>query len=163
MEAPRLAVHLGSASQEAERGAVATRRSRAGFSLSAGSRSTARAFVEFWIAILYSRPRIDALRAIGGAFVSIELETVRHIARLANLELSEDEVRVTARELSAILGYIDKLNELDTARIEPTSHVTRMERAFREDRVLPSLEVERALANAPETEDGHFTVPKVIG
>ncbi len=95
--------------------------------------------------------------------MSIELETVRHIARLANLELSEDEVRVTARELSAILGYIDKLNELDTARIEPTSHVTRMERAFREDRVLPSLEVERALANAPETEDGHFTVPKVIG
>jgi len=95
--------------------------------------------------------------------MSIGLESVRHIAHLANLEFSDNELEIFARQLNDILGYIDKLNELDTTRIEPTSHISRMEQAFREDRVFPSLEVGRALANAPESKDGHFTVPKVIG
>jgi len=95
--------------------------------------------------------------------MSIQLETVRHIARLANLEFSEEELGIFARQLDSILVYIDKLNELDTQRVEPTSHVTQKDQAFREDRVAPSLEVLRALANSPETKDGHFSVPKVIG
>ena len=95
--------------------------------------------------------------------MSIPVETVRHIARLANLEFADEELEVLARQLNSILVYIDKLDELDTRDIEPTSHVTEMDRAFREDRVVPSLEVSEALANAPETKDGHFAVPKVIG
>ena len=95
--------------------------------------------------------------------MAIQVETVRYIARLANLEFSDPELERFARQLSAILGYIDKLNELDTTRIEPTSHVTPMEQALREDCTTPSLDVAQALGNAPETKDRHFTVPKVLG
>jgi aspartyl-tRNA(Asn)/glutamyl-tRNA(Gln) amidotransferase subunit C len=95
--------------------------------------------------------------------MSIPLETVRHIARLANLEFAEEELEVLARQLNSILVYIDKLDELDTRNIEPTSHVTEMDQAFREDRILPCLDVSEALANAPEKKEGHFAVPKVIG
>jgi aspartyl-tRNA(Asn)/glutamyl-tRNA(Gln) amidotransferase subunit C len=95
--------------------------------------------------------------------VTIESRTIRHIADLANLELSEDEIRLLALQLNEILGYIEKLNELHIQTIEPTSHVTAVSHAFREDRVIPSLPVSEALANAPESRDGLFTVPKVIG
>jgi aspartyl-tRNA(Asn)/glutamyl-tRNA(Gln) amidotransferase subunit C len=95
--------------------------------------------------------------------VTIESRTIRHIADLANLELSEDEIRVLAIQLNEILGHIEKLNELHIQTIEPTSHVTAVSHTFREDRVMPSLPVAEALANAPESRDGLFTVPKVIG
>jgi len=93
----------------------------------------------------------------------IKIETVRHVARLANLDFSEQELELFARQLDSILGYIDKLNELDTTRTEPTSHVTRIEQTLREDRTVECLSVEQALANAPESKDQHFTVPRVIG
>jgi aspartyl-tRNA(Asn)/glutamyl-tRNA(Gln) amidotransferase subunit C len=96
-------------------------------------------------------------------FMRIGIETVRHVARLANLEFSDPELELLERQLDSILGYIDKLNELDTTSVEPTSHVIRMEQAMREDRTVPSLSVRQALANAPESKDDHFTVPKVIG
>jgi aspartyl-tRNA(Asn)/glutamyl-tRNA(Gln) amidotransferase subunit C len=95
--------------------------------------------------------------------MSIPLETVRHIARLANLEFADEELEVFARQLNSILLYIEKLDELETQNVQPTSHVTEMRQAFREDLVAPSLEVSEALANAPESKDGHFAVPKVIG
>jgi len=95
--------------------------------------------------------------------MSIPLETVRHIARLANLEFAGEELEVFARQLNSILLYIEKLDELETQNVQPTSHVTEMRQAFREDLVAPSLEVSEALANAPESKDGHFAVPKVIG
>ena len=96
-------------------------------------------------------------------FMRIGIDTVRHVARLANLDFSDQELELLARQLDSILGYIDKLNELDTTRIEPTSHVTRMEQVLREDRTAGSLSVPQALATAPESKDDHFTVPKVIG
>jgi len=99
----------------------------------------------------------------GTDIVATEIEIVRHIARLANLQFTEEEMQVFSRQLSSILVYIDKLNELDTEAIEPTSHVTEMGRAFREDRVVPSISVSQALINAPDSREGHFTVPKVIG
>ena len=95
--------------------------------------------------------------------MGIPVETVRYIARLANLEFSEPEIELFARQLTEILGYINKLDELDTTRVEPTSHVTPMEQALREDVTIPCLDVEQALANAPESKESHFTVPKVLG
>jgi aspartyl-tRNA(Asn)/glutamyl-tRNA(Gln) amidotransferase subunit C len=95
--------------------------------------------------------------------LAIPADTVRYIARLANLEFSAKELEILARQLSEILSYIDKLNELDTTQVEPTSHVTPMEQALREDFTIPSLDPDCALANAPEWKDHHFTVPKVLG
>jgi aspartyl-tRNA(Asn)/glutamyl-tRNA(Gln) amidotransferase subunit C len=92
----------------------------------------------------------------------ISREEVEHVARLARLELTEEEkVRMTA-QLDSILGYIDKLNELDTAQVEPTTTVIPMVSVMREDVVRPSLSQEEALANAPDREDAYFRVPRII-
>jgi len=95
--------------------------------------------------------------------LSIDIGTVRHIARLAHLEFTDSELEMISRQLDGILDYIDKLNQLDTSRIQPTSHVTHMAQLLREDRTLPSLRVSEALANAPDPKEDHFAVPKVIG
>ena len=95
--------------------------------------------------------------------MAIGIQTVRHIADLASLEFSEEEIMVLSRQLNEVLVYIEKLNELDIQAIEPASHMTEVNRAFREDQVVPSVPASEALANAPETREGHFTVPKVIG
>jgi aspartyl-tRNA(Asn)/glutamyl-tRNA(Gln) amidotransferase subunit C len=87
---------------------------------------------------------------------------VKHVARLARLKLSEEEVETFTGQMGAILAYIEKLNELDTDGIVPTAHAVPMENAFREDMERPSIGVEQALANAPERVDGFFRVPKVI-
>ena len=84
------------------------------------------------------------------------------MARLARLELSEDEKEIMTRQLDSILGYIEKLNELDTSQVEPTSHVIPMLNVMREDEVRPSLSPEDALANAPDREDAFFRVPRII-
>jgi aspartyl-tRNA(Asn)/glutamyl-tRNA(Gln) amidotransferase subunit C len=89
-------------------------------------------------------------------------ETVRHIALLSRLEFSDGEVRKFAGELNAILRYVEKLKELDTENIEPTSHAVRLRNVFREDEPGASLTNEQVLANAPETEAGHFKVPQII-
>jgi aspartyl-tRNA(Asn)/glutamyl-tRNA(Gln) amidotransferase subunit C len=92
----------------------------------------------------------------------ISLDEVRHIAGLARLELtSEDEVRMT-EQMNNILSYVDKLNELDTSNIQPTTHATQLENVFRDDEVMPSLDRTLALENAPESDGVSFIVPKVI-
>ncbi|HNY25821.1 MAG TPA: Asp-tRNA(Asn)/Glu-tRNA(Gln) amidotransferase subunit GatC [Candidatus Sumerlaeota bacterium] len=92
----------------------------------------------------------------------ISEETVRHIALLSRLECSEADIHRFSGELNAILGYVEKLQELDTEQIEPTSHALRLHNVFREDVVRPSLTNAQALANAPEARDGHFKVPQII-
>jgi aspartyl-tRNA(Asn)/glutamyl-tRNA(Gln) amidotransferase subunit C len=92
----------------------------------------------------------------------ITKKEVEHVARLARLELSEDEKETMTRQLDSILGYMDKLNELDTSHVEPTSHVIPMVNVMREDEVRPSLSPEDALANAPDREDAFFRVPRII-
>jgi aspartyl-tRNA(Asn)/glutamyl-tRNA(Gln) amidotransferase subunit C len=87
---------------------------------------------------------------------------VEHVARLARLELSENEKERMTAQLDAILGYIDTLNALDTAGVEPTTTVIPMVSVMREDAVRPSLDREDALANAPDREDGFFRVPRII-
>ena len=87
---------------------------------------------------------------------------VEHVARLARLELSTEEAEMFTGQMDAILAYVEKLTELDTASIIPTSHAVPMENAFRNDEVRPSIGVDNALANAPDRVEGFFRVPKVI-
>jgi aspartyl-tRNA(Asn)/glutamyl-tRNA(Gln) amidotransferase subunit C len=89
----------------------------------------------------------------------IDREQVLHVARLARLELSDDEVETMARELSGILEHVDKVAELDLDGVEPTSHVVRLENVLRPDEPDPSLPREQALEQAPDPADGAFRVP----
>ncbi|HXA42383.1 MAG TPA: Asp-tRNA(Asn)/Glu-tRNA(Gln) amidotransferase subunit GatC [Candidatus Solibacter sp.] len=90
--------------------------------------------------------------------MKLTLEQVRHVAELARLGLSDDELEALAGELSSILEYIDQLEQLDTAAIAPTAQVGELVDVMREDEVLPSLDPEDALRNAPSREDGYFRV-----
>ena len=93
---------------------------------------------------------------------NITREEVEHVARLARLELSEDEKDLMTAQLDRILGYMDKLNELDMSQVEPTSHVIPMVNVMREDEAKPSLSPDDALANAPDRETPYFRVPRII-
>ena len=94
--------------------------------------------------------------------MKITIKEVEHVARLARLELSEEEKERTRAQLDSILSYIDKLNELDTSAVEPTSHVLPMTNVFREDEVRPSLSREEAMASAPDRQDVFFRVPRIL-
>ena len=89
----------------------------------------------------------------------IDRDQVLHVARLARLELSDDEVERMASELSGILDHVDRISELDLADVEPTSHVVELENVLRADEPLPSLARDAALASAPDPADGAFRVP----
>jgi aspartyl-tRNA(Asn)/glutamyl-tRNA(Gln) amidotransferase subunit C len=89
----------------------------------------------------------------------IDREQVLHVARLARLELSEEEVEVMASELSGILEHVDKISALDLTDVEPTSHVVALENVLREDAPRPSLPRERVLEQAPDPAEGAFRVP----
>ena len=94
--------------------------------------------------------------------MKITKEEVEHVANLARLELDEEAMEQFAGQIGDILAYVDKLKQVDTAGIEPTSHAISLTNAFREDDVTDHLEQEGSLANAPEKEDGTFIVPRVI-
>ena len=94
--------------------------------------------------------------------MSITVADVEHVARLARLELTSGEKELFAGQMAAIFGYVEKLKELDTEGIVPTSHAVPMENAFREDVVQPSIGLEKALANAPKSAGTFYAVPKVI-
>jgi aspartyl-tRNA(Asn)/glutamyl-tRNA(Gln) amidotransferase subunit C len=92
-------------------------------------------------------------------------QEVRHVAELANLALSDDEIARMAKDLDSILTYIDKLNELDTSAVEPMAQVlydAEETATLREDRERPTLGNAETLANAPLAGNGYFKVPKVI-
>ncbi|AUS09846.1 Asp-tRNA(Asn)/Glu-tRNA(Gln) amidotransferase GatCAB subunit C [Laceyella sacchari] len=94
--------------------------------------------------------------------MSISKEQVQKVAMLGRLKLSEEEAEQYTTQLNDILQFVEKLNELDTEAVEPTSHVLPMQNVLREDEVRPSLERDKALANAPEQQDGMFRVPAVF-
>jgi aspartyl-tRNA(Asn)/glutamyl-tRNA(Gln) amidotransferase subunit C len=94
--------------------------------------------------------------------MSVTVNDVEHIAHLAKLEFSEDEKEKLTHQMNEILQHMEKLNELDTSKIEPLSQVVETENVFREDVVKPSIPTEEALKNAPDKTDEHFKVPKVI-
>jgi aspartyl-tRNA(Asn)/glutamyl-tRNA(Gln) amidotransferase subunit C len=87
---------------------------------------------------------------------------IEHVALLARLKLSDSEKKLFSRQVGSIIDYINKLNELDTADIEPTAHVLPMKNVFREDKLRPSLPRDNALQNAPERNDNFYRVPKII-
>ncbi len=92
-------------------------------------------------------------------------EEVRKVAELANLALGGEEIARLAKDLSGVLSHVDKLNELDTAGIEPMAQVlfdAEDTATLREDRERPCLNNHEALANAPIAGAGYFKVPKVI-
>lgn len=94
--------------------------------------------------------------------MKISKQEVEHVAKLARLELPDQEKDRLTDQLSNILTYVEKLNELDTTGIEPTAHVLDIKNVTRDDVAVPSLPQERALANAPEKAAGHYKVPKII-
>ncbi len=94
--------------------------------------------------------------------MKITVADVEHVARLARLELNLGEKELFAGQMDAILGYVEKLNGVNTEGIVPTSHAVPMENAFREDITKSSIGLEKALANAPDRSGSFFAVPKVI-
>ena len=89
----------------------------------------------------------------------IDREQVLHVARLARLRLSEEEVERMSSELSTILDHIEKINELDLEEVAPTSHVVEVENVLRDDEPRESWPRERILEPAPDAADGGFRVP----
>jgi aspartyl-tRNA(Asn)/glutamyl-tRNA(Gln) amidotransferase subunit C len=89
----------------------------------------------------------------------IDREQVLHVARLARLRLSDEEVERMASELSTILDHIEKISELDLDDVEPTSHVVEVENVLRADEPRESWPRERILESAPDPADGGFRVP----
>ena len=94
--------------------------------------------------------------------MKITQEELEHVTHLARLTLSDQELETIRGQLDNILSYIDKLGELDTSGIEPTTHVFSVNNAFREDVVTESLSRENSLANAPQQNNENFQVPKII-
>ncbi|EFI85344.1 Aspartyl/glutamyl-tRNA(Asn/Gln) amidotransferase subunit C [Listeria grayi] len=93
---------------------------------------------------------------------NISKETVEKVAHLAKLEVSEREAEVFAEQLGNIITMVEKLNTLDTANVEPTSHAIDVSNVLREDVAHPGLDRKLVLKNAPETQDGMFKVPTIL-
>lgn len=94
--------------------------------------------------------------------MAIDRDTVKYVANLARIELSDNELDSFTSQLDRILDYVQKLNTLDVAGLEPTSHVLEMKNIYREDLVKKSLTIAEALKNAPSVEAGLFKVPRII-
>lgn len=94
--------------------------------------------------------------------MKISREEIEHIASLARLYLSHEEKDLFGYQLSRILDYMEKLNELDTRDVEPTSHVLPLCNVMRDDILKPSIPRKVALANAPDHTDKFYRVPKII-
>jgi aspartyl-tRNA(Asn)/glutamyl-tRNA(Gln) amidotransferase subunit C len=94
--------------------------------------------------------------------MKITREEVVHVAHLAKLYISEEEIGRYTEQLNAILEYAGMLNSLDTKDIAPTAHVLPLKNVFRADETRPCLSRDEALANAPKAEEGMFRVPRVI-
>ena len=87
---------------------------------------------------------------------------VKYVAHLARLKLTPDEEKKLGAQLGGILGYIEKLKELDVTGVEPTAHAVPMVNVTRADEIRPSLPHEEALRNAPKKGGGLFVVPKIV-
>ena len=95
--------------------------------------------------------------------MALSEQEVRKLALLARLELSDDEVRTIGPQLTSILGFVEKLAELDTEGVEPMTTALDVDNRFREDVLVPGLSNEQALQNAPARDDACFLVPPVLG
>mgnify|MGYP001382683516 CR=1 FL=1 len=94
--------------------------------------------------------------------MAVTKNDVEHIARLARLKFDENEIESYTDQLNDILGYVEKLNELDTENIQPLSHPVEGNNVFRKDEVITSIPTAEGLKNAPDASEEYFRVPKVI-
>ena len=94
--------------------------------------------------------------------MKLSKEEIEHVALLARLQLSEEEKERLTGHLNQIMVHFEKLQELDTSEVEPTSHSIPVENVLREDVAGPSLPVKDVIANAPEARDDQFVVPQVV-
>lgn len=92
----------------------------------------------------------------------MDIEQVRKVARLARLDLPDADLPVMAKQLTAILGYVDQLKELNTEGVEPMAHPLPIQNVFRPDELRPSLSVNEALQNAPSRSGDFFAVPAIL-
>ena len=94
--------------------------------------------------------------------MSVDLQTVKRVAHLARIAVSEEDAERMTGELNAILGFVEQLNEVDVSGVEPMTSVTPMQMKKRPDVVTDGDKVEAVLANAPAREGDFFVVPKVV-
>jgi aspartyl-tRNA(Asn)/glutamyl-tRNA(Gln) amidotransferase subunit C len=94
--------------------------------------------------------------------MSVDAKTVRYIARLARVAVTEDRIEPMQRDLNAILRWVEQLSEVDTDGVPPMTSVIEARLKMREDKVTDGGDPERVTGNAPEGADGFFTVPKVV-
>ncbi len=94
--------------------------------------------------------------------MSVDLQTVKRVARLARIAVSEEDAERMTGELNAILGFVEQLNEVDVSGVEPMTSVTPMDMKKRQDVVTDGGKAADIVANAPATEENFFLVPKVV-
>jgi aspartyl-tRNA(Asn)/glutamyl-tRNA(Gln) amidotransferase subunit C len=94
--------------------------------------------------------------------MALDIQTTKKLAELAKLEFNNEELIEIQRDLEQMIGFVEKLNEIDTSHVEPLTHITEGENTLREDEVKESIDIETTLKNAPASRDRFFTVPKVI-
>jgi len=94
--------------------------------------------------------------------MALTADQVRWVAHLARLELTDGQIEVMARQLSAVIDYVDHLQQVDTEGVEPLAHPFLLHNVFRSDESAPSLPVDEALANAPDRRGDFYSVPAVL-
>lgn len=94
--------------------------------------------------------------------MSVDLQTVKRVARLARIAVSEDDAERMTGELNTILGFVEQLNEVDVSGVEPMTSVIPMEMKKRQDAITDGSKVDDIVANAPATDENFFLVPKVV-
>ncbi|MCD6365090.1 MAG: Asp-tRNA(Asn)/Glu-tRNA(Gln) amidotransferase subunit GatC [Planctomycetes bacterium] len=94
---------------------------------------------------------------------AVDTDMVRDIAALSRIKLDDSQLEPLSRQFAGILGYFDKLQQLDTENVEPMAHAVEIHNVLAGDVPSPSLSAEEALANAPQRSGDFFTVPRVIG
>lgn len=93
----------------------------------------------------------------------ITLDEVRHVAKLARLEMDQEQLTRFTQQLEPILHYVAKISQLDVKDVEPMAHALPLHNVLREDVVEPALPLEKVLLNAPEADGAFFAVPKILG
>jgi aspartyl-tRNA(Asn)/glutamyl-tRNA(Gln) amidotransferase subunit C len=91
----------------------------------------------------------------------ITIKDVEHVAKLARLELTEEEKELYTKQLGDVLKYVEQMNEVDTSDVKPMAQVIDFVNVMREDKVVYEQTKEELMANAPEEENGYFKVPKI--
>ncbi len=94
--------------------------------------------------------------------MSLDEKTVRKVARLANIEIADEDIERIGTELSGILAWVEQLSEVDTDNVEPLANVVNIELPLRKDEVTDGDCADKVLANAPEETQGFFVVPKIV-